>query len=210
VSEIDRHTEKVAGKPGILKMVKEDILRLLSERKGKVSLNSVKEEIRVIYSCIPKAIEDLEKERLIQYEQGFLELTDEGRIKAKDVLRKHLVFENYFKQSRSEKEAHEIAHILEHYVSREVIDKIIKLSTFKKEGIPLTEVKQYQKGLVTDIMISDDTVFERLVSMGVLPGENIMLLSELPHTAIVEIKNKKFALDKDIAKKIKVLLHEES
>lgn len=194
----------------ILRMVKEDILRLLGERKRKVSLYVIKDEIRVSFSFISEAIEELEKEGMIYSQQGFFELTEKGTKKAKDILRKHLVFENYFKRTRSENEAHEIAHILEHYVSQEVINNITKMSTFKNGGIPLTKLKRHRKRLITDIMISDDAIFERLVSMGILPGENIMLINELPNVAIVEVKNKKFALDKNIAEKIKALKYEES
>jgi len=194
----------------ILRIVKEDILRLLSERKRKVSLNILKEEIRVSFSFISEAIEELEKEGMIQSQQGFFELTEKGTGKAKDILRKHLVFENYFKRTKSENEAHKIAHILEHYVSQEVIKNITKISTFKNGGIPLTELKRHRKRLITDIMISNNALFERLVSMGVLPGENIMVINEVPNAVIIKIKDKKLALDKNIARKIKVLQYEES
>ena len=107
-----------------MKIVKEDILRILAERKGKVSLDIIKEEINVFYSFISEAIKKLEKEGLIQSQQGFFELTERGEEKAKDILRKYLVLENYFKRIRTEKEAHEIGHILEHYVSKEVFNNI--------------------------------------------------------------------------------------
>ncbi|MCZ2845532.1 MAG: FeoA domain-containing protein [Candidatus Bathyarchaeota archaeon] len=190
---------------GILKIVKEDILRILAERKGKVSLDIIKEEINVFYSFVSEAIKKLEKEGLIQSQQGFFELTERGGKKAKDILRKYLVLENYFKRIRTEKEAHEIGHILEHYVSKEVFNNIKKLSTFKGKGIPLTKLKLHKEGLITDIMISDNELFERIVSMGIFPGEKIVITNEVPNSIIVKIKNKKFALDKHIAKEIKVL-----
>jgi len=177
----------------LLRIIKEDILRVLSERR-KVSLNIIKQEIKVSFSFISEAIEELEKEGLIHSRQDFFELTEKGTGKAKDILRKHLVFENYFKRTKSENEAHEIANVLEHYVSQEVINKL----------------DQHRKKLITDIMVSDDALFERLVSMGIVPGENIMVINELPNVTMVKIKDKKFALDKNIARKIKVLKYEES
>ncbi len=193
----------------LLRIIKEDILRVLSERR-KVSLNIIKQEIKVSFSFISEAIEELEKEGLIHSRQDFFELTEKGTGKAKDILRKHLVFENYFKRTKSENEAHEIANVLEHYVSQEVINNVIKMSTFKNEGVPLTKLDQHRKKLITDIMVSDDALFERLVSMGIVPGENIMVINELPNVTMVKIKDKKFALDKNIARKIKVLKYEES
>ena len=190
---------------GIIKIVKEDILRILGERKGKFSLDIIKKEIKVSPSFIYEAIEELEREGLIQSQQSFFRLTEKGEENAKDILRKHLIFEDYFKKTRTENEAHKIAHILEHYVSEEVLNNIKKLSTFKEEGIYLTKLKLRKKGLITNIMISDNGLFERVVSMGIVPGEEVMITSEVSNAIIIKIKNKKFALDKDIARKIKVL-----
>ena len=194
----------------VTKIVKEDILRIIGERKRKVSLAVMEKEIKTSPSFISKAIEELEKEQLIQSKGVFFELTRKGQKEAKDILDKHFVCENYFRRSRNDLRAHEIAHILEHYVSQEVINNIIKMSTFKNEGIPLTKLKQHRKKLITDIMISDDALFERLVSMGIVPGENVMVINELPNATVVRIKEKKFALDRNIARKIKVLEYEES
>ncbi|MBN1901635.1 FeoA domain-containing protein [Candidatus Sumerlaeota bacterium] len=194
----------------VLRIVKEDILRFLGERNREVSIDIIKDEIKVIFSLIFEAIGELEKEELIDSHKDFYQLNEKGKTKARDILRKHQVFEDYFKKTRSEREAHEIAHILEHYVSREVTNNIIKLSTFQKDGVPLTDIEGGDKRLITDIMISADTMFERLVSMGILPGEDIILISRLPNVVIVNVGNKKYALDKDIANKIKVLKDEES
>ena len=189
----------------ILRIVKEDILRILGEERSRVSSEILKEEIKVSLSFIYEAIEELEREGLIQSQRIFFTLTEEGEEKARYILKKHLVFENYFKKTRTENEAHKIAHILEHYVSEEVLNNIKKLSTFKEEGIYLTKLKLRKKGLITNIMISDNGLFERVVSMGIVPGEEVMITSEGSNAIIIKIKNKKFALDKDIARKIKVL-----
>jgi len=192
-------------KSNIIKIVKEDILRILGERKRKISLDIIKEEIKVSYSFVSEAIEELKKRGLIQSQQSFFRLTDNGEENAKDILKKHLVFEDYFKKTRTEEEAHKIAHILEHYVSEEVLYNIKKLSTFKKEGIYLTKLKLSKKGLIINIIISGNGLFERMVSMGIVPGEEVMITGEVSNAIIIKIKNKKFALDKDIARKIKVL-----
>lgn len=174
---------------GIIKIVKEDILRILSERKRKISLDIIKEEIKVSYSFIFEAIEELKKEGLIKSQQSFFTLTEEGEEKARDILKKHLVFEDYFKKTRTEEEAHKIAHILEHYVSEEVLNNIKKLSTFKEEGIYLTKLKLRKKGLITNVMISDNGLFERVVSMGIVPGEEVMITSEVSNAITIKMKN---------------------
>jgi len=189
----------------ILKIVKEDTLRILGEQRRSVSLEILKEEIKVSLSFIYEAIEELKEEGLIQSQRVFFTLTEEGEKKARDILKKHLVFEDYFKKTRTEREAHKIANILEHYVSNEVLNNIKKLSTLKEEGISLTKFKLYKGGLITNIRVLDEELFERMVSMGIFPGEKIAITNELSNVIVVKIKNKKFALDKDIAREIKVL-----
>jgi len=41
--------------------------------------------------------------------------------------------------------------------------------------------------------------------MGIYPGEKIRITNKIPDGVIIEIKNKKFVLGKDIAKEIEVL-----
>ena len=188
-----------------LKIVKEDILRTLIEREERVSFKSLKAEIKVFHSFVSKAIKDLEEENLIRVEESFVRLTETGRDEAKNILRKHLVLENYFKETSSEKVADGKADILEHYISEEVIKNIKKLHTLKERGIPLTKFKLHKESLIADITIPSNELFERIVSMGIFPGEEIRITNKIANGVVVKIKNKKFALDKNIAKEIKVL-----
>ena len=187
----------------VLGIVKEDILEVLKGKNGEVPLSLIKPEIKVSRSFISKAIRELEKEDLIRIKKNLICLTKEGVKKAENIIKKHLILENYFRKIRSKKGAYKAAGILEHYVSMEVIENIKKLSTLKKEGVPLTEFKQ-KEGLITDIIFSIG-LFERIISMGIFPGEKIEITNKLPDGIIVEIENKKFALAKKIARGIKVL-----
>jgi len=188
----------------ILKIVKEDILRILAEEK-RVSLDSIKTKVKVPSFFISKALKELERKKLIETEGNFIKLTEIGQKESEDILKKHLVLEEYFKKTLDERVAHRKAHVLEHYVSEEVIRNIKKLHTFEERGIPLTEFKLHTEGLITDINILDDGLFERIVSMGIFPGEEIKIVNEIPNSIVIEVKNKKFVLDKDIVKEIKVL-----
>jgi len=192
----------------ILKIVKEDVLRALCERRRKTSLEIIKDEIKVAHALISEALEELERDGLIAIQENLVLLTGLGQESAKNILKKHFVLENYFEKTRSKLEAHTKAHILEHYVSGEVINNIKKLSTLKKEGIPLTKFELNKEGMITDITFSDYGLFERIVSMGIFLGEKITIKNEISHGIVVKIKNKKFALDKNIAEEIKVVEHE--
>lgn len=204
------NSSDVIEQPDISRIIKEDILRILGERKKKVSLRAIKARIRVSQLSMSEAIKSLEEENLVSFEKGFIELTKNGVDEAKDIVTKHLVLENYFKDGRSKREAHRSAHLLEHYISEKVINNIKKMLTLKKEGIPLTKFGVNKEGLVTDIMSSDYKLFERMISMGILPGEVIEVTHEIPSGVIVKIKNKKIVLDKIIADEIKVVEYEKS
>jgi len=199
-----------AKEPDILKIVKEDVLRILCQRRKKTPLEIMKDEIKVAHALISEALEELERDGLIAIQKNFISLTGMGQESAKNILEKHFVLENYFKKTGSKIEAHTAAHILEHYVSGEVINNIKKLSTLKMEGVPLTKFELKEEGMITDITFSDYKLFERIVSMGIFLGEKITITNEISHGVVVKIRNKKFALDKIIAEEIKVVEYERS
>lgn len=197
--------------PDILRIVKEDILRMLGEEAGtSVPLMSLKSEIKVSNPFLREAIEELEKEGLIQPKDEFIALTKIGQKDASDIVKKHIFIENYFRETRSGEEAHKAAHILEHYVSEEVIDNIKKLSTFKREGVPLMRFDLNDAGIITNITLPDFKLFERVVSMGIFPGERLRVTNVVPGTVIVEVGGKRFALGREIAKGIEALRGEET
>jgi Mn-dependent DtxR family transcriptional regulator/Fe2+ transport system protein FeoA len=204
-----REFDDATKESDLLKIVKEDALRILGEMKKKVSSKSLRRKIKVSPAFISEAIESLEKEDMISVENGFVELTKSGQDEAKDLIEKHLVLENYFKATRSEREAHRAAHLLEHYVSGQVIDNIKRMSTLKREGVPLIQFGLNREGLITDILFSDYKLFERMISMGILPGEVLEVTHMIPSGVVVRTSNKKIVLDKTIAKEIKVLAYEE-
>lgn len=63
----------------VLKMVKENALRVMSERKEKVSLEVIKAKIRVSHSFISRTIRSLKEEKLIRVEKKFIRLTKKGQ-----------------------------------------------------------------------------------------------------------------------------------
>jgi Mn-dependent DtxR family transcriptional regulator len=196
----------MTSESSILKIVKEDILRDLVERKGRLHVNSIKAKINVSSFLISKALKELEKEGLVKTRKDLISLTVDGKEKSKNILRKHLILENYFKKTFDEVTAHRRAHILEHYVSEEVIRNIKKMHTLKENAIPSTNFSLKKEGLIADINITKNhNLFERIVSMGIFPGNRIEILAIIPDIFVVKIGNKKFALAREISEEIKIL-----
>jgi Mn-dependent DtxR family transcriptional regulator/Fe2+ transport system protein FeoA len=188
----------------------QDVLRILCEKNKNISVEFLKNEINVDQLILSKTLKKLQKRDLITIQENSISLTEMGRKKAKIILEKHLVLENYFRKTESKIEPHTAAHIVEHYVSREVINNIKKLAILKKGGVPLTQFELSKKGLIADIIFSDYRLFERAVSMGIFPGEKIVVLSAIPSGIVLKINHKKIALDRSIAKRIKVVEYEKS
>lgn len=184
------------------KIIKEDILRILGERGGKGSLKVIEGEVKASRLLISKIIDDLAKEGLLISKGEFVVLRERGKIEARSIVRKHLAIEGFFGRNRSKKEAHEIAHILEHYISEEVAKNIKKLSTLKRRSVPLSSFGK-EKGLIADIFFDID-LLEKVVGMGIFPGEEIEIVDEVPNGIVVKVGDKKIVLSKNIAKEIKV------
>ena len=72
--------------PDVLKIVKEDVLRILCERGKKSSLEIVKDEIKVAYPLISEALEELERDDLIEIRENSISLTELGQKKANNSL----------------------------------------------------------------------------------------------------------------------------
>ncbi len=200
-----KHTEEKTT-DSLLEIVKEDILRILEEEKHrKISLEQIVSRVMVSGTYVSQAVKELEITGLVQLDGSFLGLTDNGRCTAEQIVRKHTALENYFRTRRGTKQAHKAADILEHCVSTEIINDMRKLSTFKGEDVSLVEIAVGHEGLITDIRASSTELFERIVSMGILPGENIKILSRIPDGVVVDIGGKKFALGEEIAQGVRVL-----
>ena len=85
-----------------------------------------------------------------------------------------------------------------------------QVSTLKKKGVPLTKLDPNKEGIITDITVADYGLFERLVSMGIFLGEEVIVTNKIPDGIVAKIRNKKFALDRIIAQEIKAVEHEQS
>jgi len=195
-------------KSEILRIVVEDILRLLAEEGKKATSEQINQEAKASQPFILEAIDTLIENKLISSDKGLFYLTPKGEDAAENILEKHLFLERYFKDTKGKKKAHEISHIFEHYISKEVLDNLKKLSTFKGMGSSLSGLKG-DSGFITDIDL-ETKQFERIISMGVFPGEKIRVLAKLPNGLVFKVENKKIFASWEIAKGIKVLGYAEA
>lgn len=67
--------------------------------------------------------------------------------------------------------------------------------------VPLTELKSNEEGDIAYILTKDDKKMQKLMAMGVLPGNRIVLLQTFP-SYIFRVGFSEFAIDTDMAREI--------
>jgi DtxR family Mn-dependent transcriptional regulator len=80
--------------------------------------------------------------------------------------------------------------------------------TPKRLIITLKELSPQEAGKISYINTHDQEALKKLIAMGILPGNQIKLLHRFP-SFVFEMNNSSFAIDKDLAENIYVLLLKE-
>ena len=197
------------------KIAKENILRvLLEETIGSESIKKVCELSK--HTIVPDVInsdlneyfidslKDLEDEGLVNIHDKKISITDKGRIEAEKIFTKHSTIEEFFLSDHDGTDPHRIADILEHFISKEVIENMKQITNLESYGIPLNDLC-LGEGIITELNISDSQLFERLVSMGVCPGQKIKIIARFAFGMVIKLNNIQIAVDNRICKRILVM-----
>ncbi len=74
---------------------------------------------------------------------------------------------------------------------------------FESVVMPLSEMKKGQRGKIAYIRTNDRETLRKIMAMGALPGSAVTLLLHFP-SPVFQIGQSQFAIDKDMAEKIRV------
>ncbi|MEA2069769.1 MAG: FeoA domain-containing protein [Asgard group archaeon] len=198
----------------LLEIAKENILRVLIEQtpgfEKRETLKKLTQEeiIPESWYIVPKdfftqAVKELEKKGYITVKDDVISLTRSGEEQASHIYETHKVIEELFKEDFDEKTAHIFAHILEHLISREVIDSMKEIDKLRGHGVSLLDYPS-KEGIITQLLIEDSHLMERIISMGVCPGQKIKIITRLKVGVVVKLKRTKLAIDNDVAKGIMI------
>lgn len=157
-------------------------------------------------------------------------LTSEGLKEAKGCVRRHRLAERLLADILNVRDPliHEASCKFEHGLHQGVEDNVCTLLGHPKacphqkpippgsccesfEKIPqriivsLRELSPGDRGKISYINTQDSEILKKLISMGVLPGNQVKLLHRFP-SFVFEMGNSSFAIDKDLAEHIHVLL----
>ncbi len=105
------------------------LLRISSEGDGEAGTNQLAARLDVRPATVTDMVKKLRDKSLVDYQRyGKIRLTDKGRIKATEIVRKHRLWETflYDKLDFSWDEVHEVAEQLEHIQSDKLIEQLDK------------------------------------------------------------------------------------
>ncbi|MCD6583695.1 MAG: metal-dependent transcriptional regulator [Candidatus Omnitrophica bacterium] len=106
---------------------------ILRGEKGVARVKDLAKRLKVKASSAVEALEKLKEKRLVIHQHyGYIELTQEGINLAKKLYERHITLKKFFHQilGINEKTSEEDACRIEHYLSRETLQRIIKFINF--------------------------------------------------------------------------------
>jgi len=178
-----------------LRLLIDDILRFTREKNRPVSVKEIMDETNSSKIEVMDAIKEMEKEGLAKYKEK-VSLTKKGEEMANEMYERHVTIEKFF----GGKEAHEIAHSLEHLLEKKDIELMKDTLTRKKES--LEEFEEGERGIIVAFAINDPRIISRLIGAGIAPMTPFMMEKKRSNEMIILAHNKVIALDKSLAKKI--------
>jgi DtxR family transcriptional regulator, Mn-dependent transcriptional regulator len=172
------------------------------------------------------AYEELTSLAYIEVKEGRVFLRQEGKEEGRRTIRRHRLAERLMmdvlniRGESGEERACQFEHLLNEEVDAKVCTMLNHPTTCphgkpippgeccdeaKKKGdlgvVPLTELKSGEEGAIAYIQTEDDKKMQKLMAMGVLPGNRIILIQSFP-SYIFRVGFSEFAIDSAMAREI--------
>jgi len=185
------------------------ILSISFNKEGKVSTNTIANEIGTSAASVSDMIKKLQEKELIKYEKyKGVELSSKGAKLATSIIRKHRLWETFLvnKLDFSWGEVHDVAEQLEHIKSTELVDKLDLFLGFPKfdphgepiptkhgkiptsNTIPLNELQTGTKGNVMGVSMDEKSFLDYLTQLNISIGTKIELLEKISFDQSISIK----------------------
>jgi DtxR family Mn-dependent transcriptional regulator len=184
------------------------IYKLSENKKKRIVTKSIAEMISTKPSSVTDMIKKLAVKRLLKYEKYHgVKLTVKGEVIAKDVLRKHRLWEEFLSQYLGFRwdEVHIIAEELEHINSDLLIEKLDRFLNYPKfdphgnpipdskgvfpltESINLSELIKGDSGTVVGMVSKTPSFLNYLNETGIHVGSEIEVIQQVKFDSSVEI-----------------------
>lgn len=201
------------------------IYHLQKQSTDAVSTNAIAEQIDTKASSVTDMVKKLAEKELANYikYQG-VSLTEEGRLTARTVIRKHRLWETFLvnKLNFSWHEVHDIAEQLEHIKSEKLIDKLddfLDNPTHDPHGDPIPDkqgnytridsksildIKPGNQGVLTSVKDSSKAFLKYLNKNKLALGDTIKVVDFEPfdESFTIETKSKTMTISKNVAENL--------
>lgn len=201
------------------------IYHLQKQSTDAVSTNAIAEQIDTKASSVTDMVKKLAEKELANYikYQG-VSLTEEGRLTARTVIRKHRLWETFLvnKLNFSWHEVHDIAEQLEHIKSEKLIDKLddfLDNPTHDPHGDPIPDkqgnytridsnsildIKPGNQGVLTSVKDSSKAFLKYLNKNKLALGDTIKVVDFEPFDGsfTIETKTKTMTISKNVAENL--------
>lgn len=192
--------------------------------EGEPGLCMSREKVNTHAPEIP--LEHLLRHGLVEEAEGIIRLTAAGRAEGKLAIRRHRLSERLFHDiiETDRENMEEAACQVEHIVKKGIEEKICRLlghpetcphgkpippgdccqkarETGEKYVVPLTNLKQGEKGVIAYIKAGNSKKLQKIMAMGVLPGNAIVLDGNFP-SFVFSVGYSQYAVDADMAEAI--------
>jgi DtxR family Mn-dependent transcriptional regulator len=201
------------------------IFHLDTNKNETVSTNALSEALKTKAASVTDMLKKLADKAFINYEkyQG-VTLTDKGKQKALDVIRKHRLWEVFLVDKLDFKwdEVHDLAEELEHIHSEILIDRLDAFLDFPerdphgdpipdkngilnaKELIAVAKMDIGDHGKISGVSEHSRDFLQHLEKMELTLGSEILILDKLPFdgSVTISVNNKTQTISREIAKNL--------
>jgi len=171
-------------------------------------------------------LKDLGRRAFIEIREGRVQLRSEGRPEAEMTVRRHRLAERLLmdildlKGAKGNAKACEFEHLLHHGVDTKICTLLnhpttcphgkpippgrccLEARAAGQTGvIPMTELRSGESGEIAYLSTEDPKKMQKLMTMGVLPGNRLTLNRTFP-SFIFRVGNSEFAVDQELAREI--------
>jgi len=214
------HLRTLPTKGAERKLFEDEVLETIWEHgeRGPVSLRAVVAEIGN-----EPGLREMESDGFFIIEADAVTFTEKGKMRARDITRRHLLAERLFADVLDLSDYEEEACQWEHAISSEVEEAICTFlghpptcphgrpiprgeccKLYSKKLRPLVRsLSEVEVGTSGKIVFINSPSIDRLASIGIVPGTEVKLIQKKP-SFVLGIDESTIALDEDIAKGIYV------
>lgn len=200
------------------------------DENGSIKPNLIAEKLGISNAAVTDMLRKLSREKYVNYEKyRSITLTEKGKTYARNMVRRHRIWEVFLNQvvGMPWDKVHDEAHRLEHSSSDELIDRMEEMLEFPeydphgdpipskagkvpklKKNIPLTMLKEGEKGKVIRVNDFDEGFLVYITEIGISLNELIEMTAvrSFDKSMQINVGGKSFNISRKLAENVFVEL----